>query len=88
MTECQVQIEESYVSDITAWTKWLYYWYLCMFMHWYLCMLTYLLMHTGLIMFCLRCHLIMPTCLCLWFLMVAYVCLCMFVYLLMVYDVK
>jgi hypothetical protein len=60
---------------ITAWTKWLYYWYLCMFMHWYLCMLTHLLMHTRLIMFCLRCHLIMPTCLCLWFLMVAYVCL-------------
>jgi hypothetical protein len=26
-------------------------------------MLTHLLMHTGLIMFCLRCHLIMPTCL-------------------------
>jgi hypothetical protein len=37
---------------------------------------------------CLRCHLIMPTCLYLWFLMVAYVCLCMFVYLLMVYDGK
>jgi hypothetical protein len=40
---------------------------------------------------CLRCHLIMPTCLCLWFLMVAYdiyARLCMFIYLLMVYDVS
>jgi hypothetical protein len=79
------------MGSITAWTKWLHYWYLCMFMHWYLCMLTHLLMHTGLIMLCLRCHLIMPTCLCLWFLMVAYdvyARLCMFVYLLMDYDVK
>jgi hypothetical protein len=40
---------------------------------------------------CLRCHLIMPTCLCLWFLMVAYdiyARLCMFIYLLMVYDIS
>jgi hypothetical protein len=40
---------------------------------------------------CLRCQLIMPTCLCLWFLMVAYdiyARLCMFIYLLMVYDVS
>jgi hypothetical protein len=39
----------------------------------------------------LRCHLIMPTCLCLWLLTVAYdiyARLCMFVYLLMVYGVS
>jgi hypothetical protein len=39
----------------------------------------------------LRCHLIMPTYLCLWLLTVAYdiyACLCMFVYLLMVYGIS
>jgi hypothetical protein len=39
----------------------------------------------------LCCHLIMPTCLCLWLLMVAYdiyARLCMFVYLLMVYGIS
>jgi hypothetical protein len=36
---------------VTAWTKWLHYWYLCILTHWYLCMLIHLLMHTGLIMF-------------------------------------
>jgi hypothetical protein len=37
------------------------------------------------------CHLLMYTCLCLWFLMFAYatyVCLCLFIYLLMGYDIS
>jgi hypothetical protein len=40
---------------------------------------------------CSRCHLLMPICFCLWFLMVAYdiyARLCMSIYLLMVYDVS
>jgi hypothetical protein len=40
---------------------------------------------------CLRCHLLMHICFCLWFLMFAYVtyaCLCMFIYLLMGYDIS
>jgi hypothetical protein len=40
---------------------------------------------------CLHCHLLMHICFCLWFLMFAYdiyACLCMFIYLLMGYDVS
>jgi hypothetical protein len=40
---------------------------------------------------CLRCHLLMHICFCLWFLIfayVTYVCLYMFIYLLMGYDIS
>jgi hypothetical protein len=53
-------------------------------------MLIHLLMH-WFDYVCLRCHLLMHICFCLWFLMfacVTYACLCMFIYLLMGYDIS
>jgi hypothetical protein len=40
---------------------------------------------------CLCCHLLIPICFCLWFLIVTYdiyACLCMFIYVLIGYDVS